>query len=99
MKRSLVFGILALACAAIASAFTHTFELPSVFAKAVYRTYKRAKDWLVDTVSYGFKLFGGEDEGEAKPAVLLIQAKAFVMRLAKRERPVLTSSWRMCPSC
>jgi len=33
-----------------------------------------------------------------QPAVLLAQAKAFTLRLIKRERPVVTASWRMCPS-
>jgi len=33
-----------------------------------------------------------------QPAVLLLQARAFTMRLIKRERPVVTASWRMCPS-
>jgi len=38
-------------------------------------------------------------EAEAKaPGVLLVQAKAFVQRILKRERPVVTPSWRMCPS-
>lgn len=31
-------------------------------------------------------------------AVPHIQAKAFKQRIEKRERPVLTNSWRMCPS-
>ena len=35
---------------------------------------------------------------DTTPAVRKAQAKAFVQRLAKRERPVVTSSWRMCPS-
>ncbi len=46
----------------------------------------------------GFALFDRADESHPRLAVPLIQAKAFVLRLAKRARPVLTSSWRMCPS-
>lgn len=94
MKRSLLM----FSCLAIASAFSAAWQPVREMAVAVYRTYKRAKDWLVDTIAYGFKLAGREDEGEAKPAVVLVQAKVFVLRLAKRERPVMTSSWRMCPS-
>ena len=30
--------------------------------------------------------------------VWFVKAKAFASALAKRERPVLTNSWRMCPS-
>jgi hypothetical protein len=34
----------------------------------------------------------------ALPAVRQVQAKAFKARIEKRERPVVTNSWRMCPS-
>ena len=27
------------------------------------------------------------------------QASEFIARIEKRERPTITSSWRMCPSC
>lgn len=30
--------------------------------------------------------------------VFMVRARAFVLRLIKRERPVVTASWRMCPS-
>lgn len=63
-------------------------------AQAVVATARAFKDFVLD----GFKLAGGEDEGEAQPAVMLVQAKAFVLRLAKRERPEVSGSWRMCPS-
>jgi len=33
-----------------------------------------------------------------RPLVVFVQARAFVMRMAKRERPVVTPRWRMCPS-
>ncbi|MES2685479.1 MAG: hypothetical protein V4706_01590 [Pseudomonadota bacterium] len=31
-------------------------------------------------------------------AVPFIRARAFVLRIIKRDRPVVTSTWRMCPS-
>lgn len=34
----------------------------------------------------------------SRPKVLLVQAREFVMHLAKRERLVTTLRWRMCPS-
>lgn len=34
---------------------------------------------------------------QTKPS-LLVKAAAFAASLAKRERPVMTASWRMCPS-
>jgi hypothetical protein len=33
-----------------------------------------------------------------KPRAKFAQARAFVARLLKRERPHIESSWRMCPS-
>lgn len=32
------------------------------------------------------------------PHVKHVQARSFVARLLKRERPTIESSWRMCPS-
>lgn len=32
------------------------------------------------------------------PKVAFFRAKEFVQRIAKRERPILSSTWRMCPS-
>lgn len=34
----------------------------------------------------------------ARPLVAFVQARSFVMAYAKRERPVVTARWRMCPS-
>lgn len=33
------------------------------------------------------------------PAVLLVAAKAFVLRKIRREAPRIENSWRLCPSC
>jgi len=54
-----------------------------------------AKSFVLDACA----LATDETSGVSKPSVQRVQAKAFVQRLAKRERPVVTSSWRMCPSC
>lgn len=88
MKRSFL-AIALLACASLAFACYHAVADPIV---AVYRM---AKSVVLDA----FKLAGIEGVGFALPAVVLVQAKAFVLRMAKRERPVVTNSWRMCPSC
>jgi hypothetical protein len=37
-----------------------------------------------------------DDKGAA--VVGFIQAKQFVIRIIKRERPVVSTEWRMCPS-
>jgi len=59
----------------------------------VTAAYRAVKDWVLD----GFKLAAAKVE-DTKPAVWFVQAKAFVLRLAKRQRPELTGGWRMCPS-
>lgn len=88
MKRSFL-AIALLACASLAVACYHAVADPIV---AVCRM---AKSFALDAC----KLAASEDSGVTKPAVQRVQAKAFVQRLVKRERPVVTSTWRMCPSC
>ncbi len=87
MKRSFL-AIAVLACAALASA---SYD---AVAKPIIAAYQMVKGLVLDA----FKLASIEGSGFAKPAVHRVQAKAFVQRLEKRERPVVTSSWRMCPS-
>jgi len=88
MKRSFL-AIALLACASLAAACYHAVVDPLV---AVCRM---AKSFVLEAC----RLSANEASGVAKPDVRRVQAKAFVQRLAKRERPVVTSSWRMCPSC
>ena len=88
MKRSFM-AIALMACASLASACYH------VVADHLVAAYRMAKSFLLNA----FKLAANEGSGFAKPAVHRVQAKAFVQRLAKHERPVMTDSWRMCPSC
>lgn len=90
MKRSL-FAWAAIACFAIAS--TVAWAIRPAF-DVVTATYRKVKDWVLD----GFKLAACADENHPRASALLLQAKAFVLRLAKRERPEVTGSWRMCPS-
>ena len=33
-----------------------------------------------------------------RPRLVLVIARAFVRRLIKRQRPIVMSQWRMCPS-
>ena len=49
-------------------------------------------------VCYGLKLAAGESGQLLNSVLPLLQAKAFKARKDKRERPVLSASWRMCPS-
>lgn len=94
MKRSFTSSLAVLALiagSAIACSVCTAFGRAAEFA---VRAYTRAKSWVLD----GFAL-AATSSGKRMPVpVPLIQAKAFVLRLAKRDRPVVTSSWRMCPS-
>lgn len=76
-------------CLLIAATAYTACVAPIVFAA------RAVKDWALD----GFKL-ATKDEGFGlgRPQVPFVQARAFVLRLAKRERPQLSGSWRMCPS-
>lgn len=91
MQRSRFFSMLAcaaIACMAlVASAF-------SAVERAVVASYHAAKDLILD----GFKLAAAKNDTSTLPLVAFVQAKAFVLRLAKRERPEVSGSWRMCPS-
>lgn len=79
----------ALACLSAAS-FAHATIVAPICAVA-----RAVKDWAFD----GFKMAARTDgEGFARPQVPFVQARAFVSRLAKRERPVTFGAWRMCPS-
>ncbi len=59
----------------------------------VERPWRALKNLLVDT-------FKSHAQAKAlwADAVPFTRAKSFVARIVKRDRPVLTNSWRMCPS-
>ena len=46
----------------------------------------------------GFLALAQANPDHGKPQVAKVRAKAFIARLVKRERPLLSASWRMCPS-
>jgi len=88
MKRTL--SCLLLACAVVASA---AIALAAPVVHAAVSAYRVAKEWLLD----GFKLLASTDT-QTRPTITRVQAKAFVQRILKRERPTVTPGWRMCPS-
>lgn len=90
MKISRLFALAAAACFAMVS--VPVCWVRPTFA-VVAASYRKVKNWILD----GFKLAAATVEG-AKTTVLFVQAKAFMLRIAKRERPEVSGSWRMCPS-
>ena len=57
-----------------------------------------AATWLETVTLDAFKLAAAKDDGKAASVVMFAQSKAFVLRIIKRERPVISADWRMCPS-
>ncbi len=94
MKRTLMLCVSALALAgmAVVSAFRETAQLAGA---AVLRTCSWLRDFATGAVKV---LNGGSGCIDLNPISIFASAKAFVLRLAKRERPQLTAGWRMCPS-
>jgi len=91
MKRSFLASIALLACAALASVAVATYDR---VVGAAASAYAGIRAFVLDAVA----TVAGSDSGAKGSMVLFVQAKAFVLRIAKRERPVVTASWRMCPS-
>ncbi len=84
-------------CMLLAACFTACWQITAEAAHQVVAVYRYAREAIRDfclsavkTAATAFRLW-------ASP-VPLTQARAYVMRLAKRERPELTGSWRMCHS-
>ena len=91
MKHSLIFGITLSVAAMAATCVQNSWR---AVVDATIFVARAAKNLLID----GFALFGPAEAKDAKQEVWVVQAKAFMLRLAKRERPVLSASWRWCPS-
>jgi hypothetical protein len=82
MKKALI--ALAFACLSFAS---YAYDI-------VREVYIHAKTFVLDAV----EALSREDVERKVSKVPMVKAKAFSQRIMKRERPVVTSSWRMCPS-
>lgn len=88
MFRSLRLGSLFVALAlAVVPVFESIRDAIGSFVQACTRFVLR-----------GVEIIARRDTVPLRPVVNLVQAKAFVQRIMKRERPVMTVGWRMCPS-
>jgi hypothetical protein len=91
MKRSFLLAALL----ALAFAFAISWRVVSDAAVCAYRVVRAAGDWLTAKVlGFAAKLQPAAD----RPLVGFVVAKAFVLRVIKRDRPVFFAGWRMCPS-
>lgn len=91
MKRSFRGFLSLLAVCAIAATFA--FDVAHQAVHAVYAGCRAFKRLIVDS----FQALATTQPGKSE-TVPFVRARAFVLRIAKRERPVVTASWRMCPS-
>lgn len=63
-------------------------------ADVVVSTARALKNVALD----GFKLAANAQADKARSVLPFVQARAFVGRLIKRERVLLSGGWRQCPS-
>lgn len=94
MRLNRLFVVAALALAAVAYAVTTAAT--DTYARAVAAVH-RAWGFVRDR----FRIAPDsppDARRDLSPVVLLVAAKAFMGRLAKRERPNVSPTWRMCPS-
>ena len=91
MKRSRFSSWLFAAAALCAFAFS-TFAAPAV--ALVVATGRTLKNLVLD----GLQLAVPADQSKSAVVVAFVQARAFVLRLIKRDRPVKSTEWSMCPS-
>lgn len=80
---------LALAACALAGHFVTVAVFQPIAAVCRFVGYHFGEACALASHSAGAK--------KAKP-VLLVKVQAFAATMAKRERPVLSPTWRMCPS-
>jgi hypothetical protein len=88
-------SLLVIACLAVSALVSASCR--EVFA-VTRVAYAFVKDLAHAFVVRAVEIVAPKDAEAKAPAVLLVRAKAFVQRIVKRERPVVTASWRMCPS-
>lgn len=94
MKRSALYSLASLAMFA-AMALVCAVE---AFPERCHRAYMAAKGWLISFTLDAVATIAGTEPTQERPALRLVQAKAFVQRLVRRDRPQVTNSWRMIPS-
>ena len=91
MKFSRSLAFVAASCLMAAAAVAH--DVGYAVVHAVRATWR----WVVDRVEPVLAKLKVEP-GVELPRIAFVTAKAFVLRMAKRERPRIAPSWRMCPS-
>lgn len=94
IKRHILFAIAGLMTSCF-SAFAETVQRGAEIVAGVYGAVKLK---VFAVVADALKTVAEKSADLVQRLKPLLKAKAFFLRLAKRERPELTGSWRMCPS-
>lgn len=93
MKRSRTLVLFAVAAGLALAAVASVGKTIKHVADTVYTSCRAFKNLIVDNF-----MSLAITEPTVTKATGYPQAKSFQARIEKRERPVLTNSWRMCPS-
>jgi hypothetical protein len=88
------------------SSFSRLLLAAIAFAAAACSSIAQAAVATVYAVGYvlkslvlsGIELASNKDASLRRAVIWFVWAKAFTMRIARRQRPLVSSSWRMCPS-
>lgn len=84
-------------CLGVVAIATVGWQTATDTVSHVYSLCARAVDWVIDRMASVAKRLAQPLQVPRVDAAL-VQARAFVLRLAKRETPRVTPGWRMCPS-
>lgn len=90
MKKSLI--ALALFCVTACAGWMGSAA--SYVADVVVSTARAFKNIVLD----GFKMAANDKADKERSVLPFVQARSFVARLIKRDRPVKSTEWSMCPS-
>lgn len=99
MKFSRLTSLAALVVGLSVAAAHAIFDVPRMAVSAVSKAASAAADFIVSAFARVASAMPSMDAPTIQPqAKQLTQAKAFHARIVKRDKPVMTASWRMCPS-
>ena len=91
MKRSLILAALSCAVFAVAACYDRVAHFATGVVASTYRLVASFAQNMVKTLAW-------PELASTPPALRIVQARSYAGILMRRERPVVTSSWRMCPS-
>lgn len=95
MKTSVFRSLVAMALMACAAFATTCYEAVVAPVVAAYKVVKRClASWFTSVLA----LVNVKAGLDLNPVSIFASAKAFYLRLVRRQRPHVTTGWRMCPS-